>query len=158
MDDGAARWFLSREERGNPASDAHAGGDGSSSWSEGNLVRPLVHGSAYFARLHEELTGLRYPMIDSIAWEAMEERHGLIIANLDEQSGVFLHLRAAVPVSQVMAVPLIGETGARGALTAGRGADDRDEEQAHGERTGVGCCLRAGRDAASTPIEPRPTT
>jgi len=59
VDDGAARWFLSREERGNPASDAHAGDENRSSWSEGNLVRPLVHGATYFARLHEELTGLQ---------------------------------------------------------------------------------------------------
>jgi phosphatidylserine/phosphatidylglycerophosphate/cardiolipin synthase-like enzyme len=28
-------------------------------WSEGNLVRPLVHGAAYFARIYEELTALQ---------------------------------------------------------------------------------------------------
>ena len=28
-------------------------------WSEGNLVRPLVHGATYFARLHSELTALQ---------------------------------------------------------------------------------------------------
>ncbi|WP_285115970.1 phospholipase D family protein [Leifsonia sp. fls2-241-R2A-40a] len=59
MDDDAGKWFLSRSERGNPASDLQAGDDGSSSWSEGNHVRPLVHGATYFARLHEELTALR---------------------------------------------------------------------------------------------------
>jgi phosphatidylserine/phosphatidylglycerophosphate/cardiolipin synthase-like enzyme len=36
----------------------HSGGGTSSPWSEGNLVRPLVHGATYFARLHEELTAL----------------------------------------------------------------------------------------------------
>ncbi|MDQ1583366.1 MAG: hypothetical protein QOF36_1420, partial [Microbacteriaceae bacterium] len=36
----------------------HAGGDELPSWSEGNLVRPLIHGATYFARLHEELTAL----------------------------------------------------------------------------------------------------
>jgi signal transduction histidine kinase len=50
----------------------------------------------------------------------MHEGRGLIVQNVDRQSGVFLHLRHAVPVTQVMAVPLIGESGARGALIAGR--------------------------------------
>lgn len=52
-------WFLSREERGNPASAVQAGGPSGSSWSEGNLVRPLVHGATYFERLREELSALR---------------------------------------------------------------------------------------------------
>lgn len=55
----AGTWFLSRAERGNLATDVHAGGAGSPSWSEGNLVRPLIHGATYFARLHEELTALQ---------------------------------------------------------------------------------------------------
>jgi phosphatidylserine/phosphatidylglycerophosphate/cardiolipin synthase-like enzyme len=57
MNSDAAGWFLSREERGNLATDVHAGPDGGA-WSEGNLVRPLVHGAPYFARLHEELSSL----------------------------------------------------------------------------------------------------
>ncbi len=52
-------WFLSRAERGNLATDVHAGASGLPAWSEGNLVRPLVHGATYFARLHEELTALQ---------------------------------------------------------------------------------------------------
>ena len=68
----------------------------------------------------EDLSGLRYPPADSIAWRAMQEGRGLIVQDVDRQSGVFLHLRHAVPVTQVMAVPLIGESGARGALIAGR--------------------------------------
>lgn len=59
MDSDAGSWFLSRDERGNPATDVQSDGPGPSSWSEGNLVRPLVHGAAYFARLHEELTALK---------------------------------------------------------------------------------------------------
>ncbi len=51
-------WFLSRAERGNLATEVHAGGGGANSWSEGNLVKPLIHGATYFARLHEELTAL----------------------------------------------------------------------------------------------------
>lgn len=59
MDTDAGTWFLSRAERGNPATEVHAGGGGSPAWSEGNLVRPLIHGASYFARLYEELTALR---------------------------------------------------------------------------------------------------
>jgi hypothetical protein len=33
---------------------------------------------------------------------------------------IYLHLRAYVPVSQAMALPLRGETGPRGAIVAGR--------------------------------------
>jgi phosphatidylserine/phosphatidylglycerophosphate/cardiolipin synthase-like enzyme len=55
----AADWFLNRLERGNPASVVQTDGPGLSAWSEGNLVRPLVHGATYFARLHEELSLLR---------------------------------------------------------------------------------------------------
>jgi phosphatidylserine/phosphatidylglycerophosphate/cardiolipin synthase-like enzyme len=59
VDGVAADWFLSRAERGNWSTDVQAGADGTSAWSEGNLVRPLVHGAVYFARLHEELSALR---------------------------------------------------------------------------------------------------
>ena len=68
----------------------------------------------------EDLSGLRYPPADTIAWHAMQEGRGLIVQDVDRQSRVFLHLRQAVPVTQVMAVPLIGESGARGALIAGK--------------------------------------
>ncbi|GAA1891232.1 phospholipase D family protein [Lapillicoccus jejuensis] len=51
-------WFLSPQERGNPASDIdRRRGDGRA-WTEGNLVVPLVHGATYFRRLHEELRTL----------------------------------------------------------------------------------------------------
>jgi phosphatidylserine/phosphatidylglycerophosphate/cardiolipin synthase-like enzyme len=59
VDSDAGTWFLSGSERGNVATDVHAGGAGSPSWSEGNLVRPLIHGATYFARLHEELSALQ---------------------------------------------------------------------------------------------------
>ncbi|SDK83170.1 phospholipase D family protein [Nonomuraea jiangxiensis] len=51
QDTALVEWFLTGEERGNPATRLAA-------WSEGNLVRPLVHGSAYFAELHAGLAGL----------------------------------------------------------------------------------------------------
>ncbi|WP_431245311.1 hypothetical protein [Leifsonia xyli] len=59
MDDHAGDWFLTRSERGNAATDVHSSEHGSPPWSEHNLVRPLIHGATYFARLHAELTALR---------------------------------------------------------------------------------------------------
>jgi phosphatidylserine/phosphatidylglycerophosphate/cardiolipin synthase-like enzyme len=46
-----ADWFLSQEERNNPASDIPT-------WCEGNLAEPLVHGATYFNRLVEEVEAL----------------------------------------------------------------------------------------------------
>lgn len=54
-----ARWLLSQPERGNPwtrLDDVHPG---LPAWSEGNLVRPLVHGAAYFAELCERIAATR---------------------------------------------------------------------------------------------------
>jgi phosphatidylserine/phosphatidylglycerophosphate/cardiolipin synthase-like enzyme len=45
-------WFLTAEERGNPATDLDGG------WTEGNSVRMLVHGAVYFQRLYDELCAL----------------------------------------------------------------------------------------------------
>ena len=44
-------WFLSRSERGNPATRLDDGRRDGTAWSSGNLVRPLVHGATYFAEL-----------------------------------------------------------------------------------------------------------
>ncbi|GIH94837.1 phospholipase D family protein [Planobispora siamensis] len=44
-------WFLTDEERGNPATKLDA-------WSTGNLVRPLIHGAAYFAELQAHIDRL----------------------------------------------------------------------------------------------------
>jgi phosphatidylserine/phosphatidylglycerophosphate/cardiolipin synthase-like enzyme len=52
-------WLLTKSERANPQTrldDRHAG---ESAWSEGNLVRPLIHGSTYFAELHERIEAAR---------------------------------------------------------------------------------------------------
>src|ERR1700712_902387 len=59
MGDAPDDWLLRADERGNTATEVHSGRGGSPEWSEGNLVRPLVHGAVYFARLHAELTALR---------------------------------------------------------------------------------------------------
>jgi phosphatidylserine/phosphatidylglycerophosphate/cardiolipin synthase-like enzyme len=59
VDSTVGKWFLNRGERGNPSSNVQADGEESGSWSEGNLVRPLIHGATYFSRLHEELSALQ---------------------------------------------------------------------------------------------------
>ena len=48
-------WLLTAEERANADSridDRHPDG---TAWSEGNLVRPLIHGATYFAELYERI-------------------------------------------------------------------------------------------------------
>jgi signal transduction histidine kinase len=67
-----------------------------------------------------DLIGLRYPKGDSIAWQAMQQGHGVRVEAVDQQPEIYLHLRPYVPVSQAMALPLRGETGPRGAIVAGR--------------------------------------
>jgi phosphatidylserine/phosphatidylglycerophosphate/cardiolipin synthase-like enzyme len=52
----AGNWFLSATERGNAASEIDRRHSGGSGWTEGNAVTPLIHGVAYFARLHQELS------------------------------------------------------------------------------------------------------
>jgi len=59
IDKAAERWFLTQEERGNPATGIDRIGAAGRSWVPGNLVRPLVHGATYFRRLHHELCELR---------------------------------------------------------------------------------------------------
>ncbi len=52
-------WLLSRQERGNSATrldDVHPDG---AAWSQGNLVRPLVHGATYFSELCDRIEGTR---------------------------------------------------------------------------------------------------
>src|SRR4051794_41861904 len=49
--DSPEQWLLSSEERGNP----HTALPG---WTAGNLAEPLLHGSAYFDRLVEEVRSL----------------------------------------------------------------------------------------------------
>ena len=47
----AADWFLSAEERGNPATTLDRDKPSGAAWTTGNLVRPLVHGASYFSEL-----------------------------------------------------------------------------------------------------------
>ncbi len=52
-------WFLSSRERGNPSTRLDARHTGGAGWTEGNLVRPLIHGSTYFAELYQRVSQMR---------------------------------------------------------------------------------------------------
>ena len=54
-----ADWLLTRPERANPETrlDERHGGD--RAWSEGNHVRPLIHGAEYFRALYDALEATR---------------------------------------------------------------------------------------------------
>ena len=43
-------WLLTKDERGNPATRLDDGHPGDQAWSEGNLVRPLIHGATLLRR------------------------------------------------------------------------------------------------------------
>lgn len=53
-----ADWFLSPQERGNPDTILDRRHRDGASWTAGNLVRPLVHGSQYFRELFDAVRGL----------------------------------------------------------------------------------------------------
>lgn len=57
--DAVLSWFLTASERGNPQTVLDAGHPGDEAWSTGNQVRPLVHGSTYFAELFERIEATR---------------------------------------------------------------------------------------------------
>jgi phosphatidylserine/phosphatidylglycerophosphate/cardiolipin synthase-like enzyme len=52
-------WLLTQDERGNPRTRLDDGHPGQQAWSEGNRVRPLIHGATYFAELFERLEATR---------------------------------------------------------------------------------------------------
>jgi phosphatidylserine/phosphatidylglycerophosphate/cardiolipin synthase-like enzyme len=56
--DAEAAWLLTAGERGNPATTIDAEHAGGHAWTVGNLVDVHVDGTAYFARLHQLLSGL----------------------------------------------------------------------------------------------------
>jgi len=56
---GRSEWFLSTEERGNPATGLSRGRQHPDvPWTTGNLVEPLVHGATYFSRLIDRSSAL----------------------------------------------------------------------------------------------------
>ncbi len=48
-------WLLTVPERANPTTVLDDSHPGDQAWSEGNLVRPLIHGSAYFRELYDAI-------------------------------------------------------------------------------------------------------
>ena len=55
----ATQWFLTSRERGNPSTRLDARHLGGEAWTEGNLVRPLIHGTTYFAELYRRVLQMR---------------------------------------------------------------------------------------------------
>lgn len=53
------QWFLTSRERGNPSTRLDSRHQGGMAWTEGNLVRPLVHGVTYFAELNHRVSQMR---------------------------------------------------------------------------------------------------
>jgi phosphatidylserine/phosphatidylglycerophosphate/cardiolipin synthase-like enzyme len=52
-------WFLTKQERANPATRLDARLPGNQAWSDGNRVQPLIHGAAYFAELYKSIEATR---------------------------------------------------------------------------------------------------
>ncbi len=52
-------WLLSQTERGNHETRLDAQHPGDRAWSEGNSVRPLIHGATYFAELFDRIEATR---------------------------------------------------------------------------------------------------
>ncbi len=54
-----AAWFLSPDERGNPATEIDRRRHDGLAYTDGNDVRVLIHGAEYFPRLHSCLRGMK---------------------------------------------------------------------------------------------------
>ena len=54
-----AAWFLTPDERGNPATEIDRRRHDGVAYTEGNEVRVLIHGAEYFSRLYSFLRGLK---------------------------------------------------------------------------------------------------
>jgi len=65
------------------------------------------------------LRSLRYPRTGTLDWMAMEEGAGVLLDGVEEHN-LHVHLTKAMSVGPVMALPLIGERGARGVIVVGR--------------------------------------
>jgi phosphatidylserine/phosphatidylglycerophosphate/cardiolipin synthase-like enzyme len=56
---GLDEWFLTADERGNPATRLDSRHVDGAAWTTGNRVRPLLHGAAYFAELLAGIHAMR---------------------------------------------------------------------------------------------------
>jgi phosphatidylserine/phosphatidylglycerophosphate/cardiolipin synthase-like enzyme len=52
-------WLLTKSERANPQTRLDDRHEGDRAWSEGNLVRPLIHGATYFRELYDAVEATR---------------------------------------------------------------------------------------------------
>ena len=55
----ADTWLITPRERGNPATRLDDHHEEGTAWSDGNLVKPLIHGSVYFAELSAAVQKMR---------------------------------------------------------------------------------------------------
>ncbi len=55
---GPSDWFISAGERGNRSTRLDARHPRGQAWTDGNRVRPLVHGATYFAELHARVSAM----------------------------------------------------------------------------------------------------
>ena len=59
QDSDPTEWLLTKQERGNPGTRLDDSHPDDQAWSEQNLVRPLIHGTTYFAELYERIRATR---------------------------------------------------------------------------------------------------
>ena len=80
--------------------------------------------SVHVARGHQqdELAGVRYPMAGSLAGAAITQAKALRIDPQESGDPYYVHLQSAFDVGPVMACPLSGDAGVRGAIIVGRRA------------------------------------
>ena len=82
-------WYLDAAGRGNPHTvldSRHADGR---AWTEGNHVRPLVHGATYFAELHRRVEELRAgDLLMFVDWRG--DRDELLLDDPDSSIGAVL--------------------------------------------------------------------
>ena len=79
-------------------------------------VADVLHATVVVGQGADELVGLRYQVHDSIAWQAMQSRRGLVVTDATAREGIYQQVRGVLPANQVMAVPLTGETAVHGAI------------------------------------------
>jgi signal transduction histidine kinase len=68
----------------------------------------------------ERLTGLSYPVENSLAALTIGGGRPVLVSNVDDQQDYVLHLSEVLPVGPVMMLPLVASQRVRGALAVGR--------------------------------------
>jgi signal transduction histidine kinase len=68
----------------------------------------------------DRLTGLTYPVENSLAALAIGGGRPVLVGNVDQQQDYTMHLSEVLPIGAVMVLPLVASQRVRGALTIGR--------------------------------------